>query len=289
METPEQYWGQHTVNDRPFTTAKESEVYNKWLYEYYPMSRELLMLDRDYKGQVVLDYGCGPGNDTVEFASRGAVVLAVDISQKALDLAKQRAKACGLLNRVVFQKIGPDGKVRARDCSVNHANCNGVLHHIPDPRSQIDEMYRLLCPGRFATLMVYNRDSVFYHLYIAYVMRFLSPEQSGIELSGKFFPTDTPEYVFARTTDGYDCPYSITYGSEFMDLLPGRVYYGGAFYCCLDLKDFFDKFFWMAISERRLEREHKEFLSRLEWRDDKAYLNGMPSGALGVYYMVKDK
>lgn len=261
METPEQYWGRHTVNDNPFSTAKESEVYNKWLYEYYPMSRELLMLDRDYKGQVVLDYGCGPGNDTVEFAGKGAMVIAVDISQKALDLALQRAKVCGLTKQIAFQKIGADGKVRAKDCSVNHAHCNGVLHHIPDPTPQINEIYRILAPGRYATLMVYNRESVYFHLYIAYVMRFLGTKECGIKLSERFTPNDSPDFVFSKTTDGYDCPHSKAYGREFMDLLPGRVYYGGGFYCCLDLKDYFDKFFWKAISEPKLEREHKEFLS----------------------------
>jgi len=285
-ESSEQFWNRHTVHDKPFTTREESESYNSWLYGNYKLSRDLLLLDEPCKDHLIMDYGCGPGNDTIEFAKKGARVMAVDISEMALNLAKGRAKLYDFKN-IIFQKIGGDGKVVMVDGCADRVHCNGVLHHIPNPQPQIDEIYRLLRPGGYATLMVYNRESIFYHLYVAYVLRFLSSEESGIVSCDDFDTDQSTEQIFSQCTDGKDCPHSEAYGREFMDLLHGKVFYAGAFYCSTDQKPFFDKYYGKAIREPLLARKHKTFLGSLEWRGNLPYKDGMPCGSLAVYYMTK--
>lgn len=55
------------------------------------------------KDKVVIDFGCGDGEDAVEVAKRGAKrVIGVDIRERALANARQRAEDRGVADRCVF-------------------------------------------------------------------------------------------------------------------------------------------------------------------------------------------
>ena len=60
------------------------------------------------------------------------------------------------------------------------------------------EFRRVLKPGGRATIMVYNRPSIWYHLYTAY-------EKMVVEDA---FPGLTVDEAFTRNTDGPECPIS---------------------------------------------------------------------------------
>ena len=55
------YWNEHTLHQAPFLSAKESERYLRKRNSEYPLFPELMDLYGDHRGEVVLDYGCGPG------------------------------------------------------------------------------------------------------------------------------------------------------------------------------------------------------------------------------------
>jgi ubiquinone/menaquinone biosynthesis C-methylase UbiE len=66
------------------------------------------------EGMTVVDYGCGPGRYTVEFArltGPAGVVYAVDVHELALDAARRRAERKGLSNVV-------PALARGYDCSL---------------------------------------------------------------------------------------------------------------------------------------------------------------------------
>src|SRR5579863_10372030 len=54
------------------------------------------------RGKKVLEIGCGIGTDTINFAASGAQVTAVDLTEKSLEVARQRAKVFGLEDRITF-------------------------------------------------------------------------------------------------------------------------------------------------------------------------------------------
>jgi SAM-dependent methyltransferase len=57
----------------------------------------------DTKDKVVIDFGCGDGEDAVEVAQRGAKrVIGVDIRERALANARKRAEARGVADRCIF-------------------------------------------------------------------------------------------------------------------------------------------------------------------------------------------
>ena len=88
----DRYWSSHTVNSTPFRSASASEKYLEWRFAEYPLFREFMGLWGDHTGHVVLDYGCGPGNDVTGFLlySGADRVVGVDVSKKALELARAR-------------------------------------------------------------------------------------------------------------------------------------------------------------------------------------------------------
>src|SRR5215467_13864806 len=55
------------------------------------------------KDKVVIDFGCGNGEDAVEVAKRGAKrVIGVDIRERALEKARARAADRGVSDRCLF-------------------------------------------------------------------------------------------------------------------------------------------------------------------------------------------
>lgn len=56
----------------------------------------------DLKDKIVLDLGCGEGENSVLLARLGAKVTGLDISPKAIELAKERARLSGVEDRTQF-------------------------------------------------------------------------------------------------------------------------------------------------------------------------------------------
>lgn len=57
-------------------------------------------------GRRILDIGCGTGNVSLACAERGANVVGIDISAEMLEVAREKAKAARLEDRIEFLEIG---------------------------------------------------------------------------------------------------------------------------------------------------------------------------------------
>jgi 2-polyprenyl-3-methyl-5-hydroxy-6-metoxy-1,4-benzoquinol methylase len=83
----------------------------------------------DIQGKTVLDLGCGDGLNTTILASLGANVVAVDISDKSLEVTYDRAAANGVADRVT--PIHSDAAdIPVEDASVDRVLCAAILHHV---------------------------------------------------------------------------------------------------------------------------------------------------------------
>lgn len=264
----ERFWTEHTVNSQPFASTRESIDYLEWRFSEYPLFRELMDLWGDHRGQVVLDYGCGPGDDVVGLAlySGASVVLGADVSTKALALADARLKLHGLTGDRVRLLHVRDGRVELplADGTVDYVHCGGVLQHVTDPARVLAEFARVLRPGGRARVMVYNRDSLYYHLYTAYVRMVLEGAFGGLSV----------DEAFTRNTDGPDCPLSRSFArAEFRALCEQAgfdVRFLGGYFATVELENARDHLA-AATHDPRLPAPHREFLASLT-RDERGYI-----------------
>src|SRR3954462_14552208 len=90
--TVEEYWSVHTVNSTQFRTPGDSARSLDRRPRQYPLFRDFMDIPGSHRGEVVLDYGCGPGDDLVEFLLRSDVerVIGADTSRTALGLSAAR-------------------------------------------------------------------------------------------------------------------------------------------------------------------------------------------------------
>jgi ubiquinone/menaquinone biosynthesis C-methylase UbiE len=106
----------------------------------------------EFPGQTVLDYGCGPGHDTILFCKHGAGhVFYYDVSPLAREIVDMRLELHGLADRA-----SPVEKPWIP--MVDHIHCAGVLHHTEDPLGILKDFRRLLKSGGEVQVMIYDGD-----------------------------------------------------------------------------------------------------------------------------------
>jgi ubiquinone/menaquinone biosynthesis C-methylase UbiE len=277
------YWTEHTVNSTPFATAEESARYLEWRFDEYPLFREFSGLWGDHAGETVLDYGCGPGDDLTGLAlhSGAARLVGLDVSASALALTARRLALHGIEpDRVSLRQVR-DGtpEIPLEDASVDYVNCGGVLHHTSSPERLLAELRRVLRPGGRAFVMVYNSDSIWLHLYVAYEKMLHDEAYADLDL----------DEAFRRLTDGVECPISRHYPAERMTTLCEqagfRVRYAGGYLSRHELQQLATH--WArAIADERLGEPHRDFLRSLTFdAAGRPMTGGFHAGIGGVYHL----
>lgn len=108
----------------------------------------------------ILDAGCGTGSatDYLIHLNPEAEIVAVDISEKALEVAKERCKRSGVIANhsqpISFHHL------RLEDATTlpgefDLINCVGVLHHLPEPEKGIQALAQKLAPSGLLHIFVY--------------------------------------------------------------------------------------------------------------------------------------
>jgi len=120
---------------------------NKW--------REKLGLD-SIKGKTILDFGCGLGIESLEFAKNGNEIVLVDITSPSLALSE---KVLGLNGFEPLEKIqAMEHKPFFRDPAalIDVFYANGVLHHTPTPREILLRACDVLSDDGEIRIMTYS-------------------------------------------------------------------------------------------------------------------------------------
>ncbi len=151
--------GSHYVTVAALHTKEWFLEAERYRYETYaPWMRETMEFDR-HCGARLLEIGGGMGIDLAQFAAHGAVVTDADLSAGHLRLARENFAVRSLSGEFVQQ----DAEALVfDDSSFDVVYSNGVLHHTPDTRQVVREIYRVLKPGGRVIAMVYAEDSLNY-------------------------------------------------------------------------------------------------------------------------------
>src|SRR6202162_3890893 len=107
-----------------------------------------------WRGKKVLEIGCGIGTDTVNFARHGARLTSVDLSEKSLELAHQRARVYGVQDQVQFyrgnaEELSSFVPIEPYDLIYSF----GVIHHTPHPERVLEQLRQYARSGTTVKIM----------------------------------------------------------------------------------------------------------------------------------------
>jgi ubiquinone/menaquinone biosynthesis C-methylase UbiE len=281
----DEFWSKNTVYAPTMNSAFQSRMNLEWRFRAHPMFKELTGLYGDHRNEVILDYGCGPGNDLVGFAihSRAKKIIGMDISYKSLRLAAHRLA----LHKVDPERIeliqihDADPEINLPDESLDFVSCQGVLMHTGHPERILAEFFRILKPGAKACIMVYSQPSIWFDLYTAYEQMIVRNTFSGL----------TVQEAFSRNTDGLDCPMARCYPiEEFVGLCQGVGFeceFAGGYLTEIEMITL-ARYRKSALEDQRLPENHKQYL-RILSQDERGLpkYQGYYAGVSGVYHLLK--
>ena len=134
------------------------------------------------KGKRVIDIGCGGGLLSEGMAALGAEVTGIDLSEKALGVARLHLYESG--HTIDYRLIGAETMAEEAPGGFDHVACLEMLEHVPDPASTVAACAKLVKPGGQVFLSTLNRNAK------AYVVAVL-----GAEYLLNLLPRGTHEYT----------------------------------------------------------------------------------------------
>ena len=180
-----------TLNADPAELQKFSDLAHRWwdpasefkpLHEINPLRLNWIDSNAGLAGKDVLDVGCGGGILSEGMASLGATVTGIDLSEKALGVARLHLFESG--QKVDYKLVSAEAF--AEDCPARFdvVTCMEMLEHVPDPASTIAACAQLVKPGGHVFFSTLNRNLKAYTFAII-----------GAEYLLKLLPRGTHEYA----------------------------------------------------------------------------------------------
>jgi len=173
-----------TVNADPAELDKFSSLAHRWwdpnsefkpLHDINPLRVD--WIDRTVgglAGRNVIDVGCGGGILAESMALRGAKVTAIDLSDKALGVARLHQLESGV--DVDYRHVAAEAMASTSPAAFDVVTCLELLEHVPEPASTVAACGALVRPGGHVVFSTLNRNPRSYLLAILgaeYILRLL--------------------------------------------------------------------------------------------------------------------
>ena len=181
-----------TVNADPAELAKFSELAHRWwdtdsefrpLHQINPLRLGWIDGLAGLSSKVVLDVGCGGGILSDSMARKGANVTGIDLSIKALRVARLHALEVQTAN-LQFREVSVEALAAEQPASFDVVTCMEMLEHVPDPASVVKACAQLVKPGGWVFFSTINRNPKAFALAIV-----------GAEYILNMLPRGTHEYA----------------------------------------------------------------------------------------------
>ncbi len=278
--SPSNFWNDNLV-DHPkggYKSVSQSINHLNWRNNQYLNSIENMNFKNTHK-KVVIDYGCGPGNDLINILKdyTPKKLIGIDVSKKAISVAKERCKIHSF--NVEFMEISEEKPLKIINQSIDVIKSNGVLHHLDNLSFILKEFQRVLKKDGIVNLMIYNRNSIWFHLHVAYELK----------IKKKIFSKWTDEEVFKISTDGFNCPISRCYTPEtFRNICNDNKFkckFINSSISLFEMKKL--NMIWEALKSQKLSNDSRDFLNSLTF-DNKGIpkYKGQVAG-INAYYELR--
>ena len=191
------------MNADPLELQKFSDLAHRWwdpnsefkpLHEINPLRLEWINAKAAITGKTVLDVGCGGGILAESMAKKGAVVTGIDLSEKALKVAKLHSLESGV--KLDYETVAVEALAERVPGTFDVVTCMEMLEHVPSPASIIKACATLVKPGGHVFFSTLNRNPKAYLFAILgaeYLLRMLP---KGTHDYAKFItPAELSRYI----------------------------------------------------------------------------------------------
>ncbi|WP_305074535.1 bifunctional 2-polyprenyl-6-hydroxyphenol methylase/3-demethylubiquinol 3-O-methyltransferase UbiG [Propionivibrio sp.] len=170
-------------NADPHELEKFSQLAHRWwdpqsefrpLHDINPLRLNWIDNQAQLKGKRVLDIGCGGGILAESMADAGASVTGIDLSEKALGVARLHLLESG--KKVDYRMISAEELATQAAGTFDVVTCMEMLEHVPNPASTIAACAALAKPSGHVFFSTINRNLKAYVLAILgaeYILRML--------------------------------------------------------------------------------------------------------------------
>ena len=171
--------------------AKFSELAHRWwdpesefkpLHDINPL--RLGWIERasgGLAGKTIVDVGCGGGILAESLAAKEAQVTGIDMSDKALKVARLHLYESGL--KVDYRLVAAEAMAAELPAAFDVVTCMEMLEHVPEPASVVAACAQLAKPGGWVFFSTLNRNLKSYAFAVL-----------GAEYVLKLLPRGTHDY-----------------------------------------------------------------------------------------------
>lgn len=150
----------------------------KTLHHINPWRIHFIEQQATIKGKHIADIGCGGGLLTEALAKQGAEqVVGIDMSEKALSVARQHAKQAGLsAGTISYVQQTAEAFAVDNPGRFDIVVCMELLEHVPNPASVVNACAQLAKPNGLVCFSTLNRTPQAFALAIVgaeYIMNFI--------------------------------------------------------------------------------------------------------------------
>ncbi len=157
-----------TLNADPAELAKFSDIAHRWWdlnAEFKPLHAinplRLAWIEQQagpLAGRRVLDIGCGGGILSDSMARRGAEVVGIDLSTKALKVAQLHAIEAQTTG-VTYREVSTEDLAAESPEAFDVVTCMEMLEHVPYPTRVVGACAQLVKPGGWVIFSTINRNA----------------------------------------------------------------------------------------------------------------------------------
>ncbi|MBX3670244.1 MAG: bifunctional 2-polyprenyl-6-hydroxyphenol methylase/3-demethylubiquinol 3-O-methyltransferase UbiG [Rhodocyclaceae bacterium] len=155
----------NTANVDPAELQKFGDLAHRWwdpesefkpLHAINPLRLDWIDQRAALAGKRVVDVGCGGGILAESMAQRGARVTGIDLSDKALGVARLHLYESGA--DVDYRHIAAEAMAQQEPGAFDVVTCLEMLEHVPDPASTVRACATMVKPGGHVFFSTLNRN-----------------------------------------------------------------------------------------------------------------------------------
>lgn len=200
----------HNVD--PAELQKFGDLAHRWwdptsefrpLHEINPLRLAWIDDNVHVAGKRVLDVGCGGGILSEGLATRGAHVTGIDLSDKALGVARLHLFESSL--SVDYRHVSAEDMALQEPGGFDLVCCMELLEHVPDPASTVRACATLVKPGGHVVFSTISRNLKAYLLAVIGAEYVLNLLPKGTHDYAKFIrPSELSDFARAAGLDAVE-------------------------------------------------------------------------------------